>query len=135
MEKILKKVNLMKIFHPNKYGYYLKDSFDIALQEAENYFLSDQWDADTSHQGGWEEFKTKVKETVDSARLKAAKAFGLNDKITISSILNKLRGLLSKVINFIREKAKEWAPRIKALLDRLCNYIMDGIDYIKMEFS
>ena len=116
-----------------------KTEFDYLLEEAEdeipNFFLTDDFDSPTSHQGGSAELWDKVRNVCVDAKDRAAKSAGLGDKITIRSIVNKLLNLASSIMNKAREVIKNWTPSIKNALDKICNYIMDFVDYIKTELE
>lgn len=116
-----------------------KTEFDYLLEEAEdeipNFFMTDDWDSPTSHQGGSAELWDKVRNVCIDAKDRAVKSAGLGDKITIRSIINKLCNLASSIMKKAREVIKNWTPSIKNALDKICNYIMDFVDYIKTELE
>ena len=123
------------IFKPNKYGIYTKDEFTLVCEEAENYFMSDQWHAPTAHQGGMEELGSKIGNAIKSGKEKAAKAAGLKDGFTIKSVINGFKSMLGKLIDKIKSLGQTILPQAKNFLNKLCNYIMDAIDYVKHELS
>lgn len=115
-----------------------KTKFDMGLnldpnQDANtaNFGDDDMPDLTRKHNGGLAELKLEV----DKLKNKALDAMGLDRKHVIRSILKKLYDMFiyvkEKVIG-IYSKSK---PTIKKYADKVANYILDAIDYIRSEFE
>ena len=115
-----------------------KTKFDMGLnldpnQDANtaNFGDDDMPDLTRKHNGGLDELKLEV----DKLKNKALDAMGLDRKHVIRSILKKLYDMFiyvkEKVIG-IYSKSK---PTIKKYADKVANYILDAIDYIRSEFE
>lgn len=106
-------------------------------QDAEQYFVNnDEEDVFApTHKGGTKELWEKIKNFCFEAKSKALRAFGLGDDATIKDCIAKLAGFIGNIIRKIKDAAVKLAPSIKAFLDKIANYVMDAIDYIKSEFE
>ena len=120
--------------------YYAKPTMlDILIEEAEqeteNYFQSDKWNAETKNKGGVKGLWQKIKDVCLQAKVQACKALGLDDKHMVRSCINKLRNFASTIIYKIKSIFKNVTPKIKEFCNKVANFIMDAIDYIKSEFE
>ena len=125
------------VFRYNRYGRILPLTEDEQINIDINNTINQLPDSDqgVAHTGGIKELWEKIKRFLINCKMKAAKALGLADKISITSILNRLQSLASTIADKIRTIAKDYAPRLKSILDTISNAIMDAIDYIKDQFS
>lgn len=127
------------IFKPNKYGYYLSiiDEAYILAEEATNDIaLIDFNELDEPHNtGGAKALKDRIVNAVIALKNKALKAVGLDDGFSVSSCINKLKDMISSLIQRAKETIKTWTPKIRNFIDTCCDYIQDAIDYIKSEFE
>ena len=120
------------IFQPNKHNAILPISEeDECVKDFKLCVEEFQWVDPPKHQGGVQELKDRMMNSVDTLRNQASKAAGLNDGFTIKSVLNKLRDMFA----YISEKIKQALPKVKGIFNTIANYIMDAIDYIKEELS
>ena len=121
------------IFSPNKYGRILPFN-----EEEEMVDISDginRINTINHHKGGVKELWQRFKDFLGYIKMKASKAFGLADGITIKSCLNRLASLAQVVADKIRSFGRDYAGPFKRILDTISNAIMDLIEYIKREFT
>ena len=124
------------IFKKNKYNRYtpLLES-DMELAQVENDIQWLDFDDDSQRKSGWEGLKDRIMDAVRSIKNKALNAMGMKDGFSIRSCIAKLKGLLGRFLDRVKETVKTWTPAIKNFINKVCDYIQDAIDYIKGELS
>lgn len=117
-----------------------KTKFDMGLnldpnqqQDAStmNFGDDDMPDLTRKHNGGLAELKLEV----DKLKNKALDALGLDRKHVIRSILKKLYDMFTYVKEKVIGVYSRSKPTIKRYADKVANYILDAIDYIRSEFE
>ena len=115
-----------------------KTKFDMGLnldpnQDANtaNFGDDDMPDLTRKHNGGLAELKLEV----DKLKNKALDAMGLDRKHVIRSILKKLYDMFIYVKEKVIGNYSKSKPTIKKYADKVANYILDAIDYIRSEFE
>ena len=115
-----------------------KTKFDMGLnldpnQDANtaNFGDDDMPDLTRKHNGGLAELKLEV----DKLKNKALDAMGLDRKHVIRSILKKLYDMFIYVKEKVIGNYSKFKPTIKKYADKVANYILDAIDYIRSEFE
>lgn len=115
-----------------------KTKFDMGLnldpnQDANtaNFGDDDMPDLTIKHNGGLAELKLEV----DKLKNKALDAMGLDRKHVIRSILKKLYDMFTYVKEKVIGIYSKSKPTIKKYADKVANYILDAIDYIRSEFE
>lgn len=115
-----------------------KTKFDMGLdldpnQDANtaNFGDDDMPDLTRKHNGGLAELKLEV----DKLKNKALDAMGLDRKHVMRSILKKLYDMFTYVKEKVISIYSKSKPTIKKYADKVANYILDAIDYIRSEFE
>lgn len=120
------------VFQKNKYGTILPVDHLNDDQYYDNLIESSfKWVDPSTNTGGYE----KIKSEVINLKNRACDAAGLKDGVTIKSIINRLKDMLTSLYQKGKRYLQSKSPQAKSALDTICNYIMDAIDYIKKELS
>ena len=114
------------------------NKLDLLLEDVSNdteQLISNSDEFAPTHKGGTKELWEKIKNFCIEAKTRALRAFGLGDDATIKDCIAKLAGFVRGIIVKVKDAAVKLVPSIKAFLDKVANYVMDAIDYIKSEFE